>query len=324
MTDSNDWQALIQKHLDGQTSGEEAAVLSDKIVSDATVRSEYLTAAQIHGALGDETLALDMETVPFPAPEPSQSLNLRPFAWSRQLAAALVAGALLGVLGVGVAWAVGSPKSQAALIPVANGAFEDSAGPIDSGFPSTFGGWSGDPAEVIEEADGNHKLRFLETANVTGKPNGGASACNVFQLIDLSSIQQQWDTENSEAQFTLEFSARFNREAAPNDTEVPKLKGTCTISLYRAEPESIGKAWPLVISDAVAVGNKAIKLKPGDEPGTLSTSCILEQEATIALISVNVNTMTGSKTPIELGGYFVDDVHLTLIKQPNLPVRFVK
>ena len=111
---------------------------------------------------------------------------------------------------------------------------------------------------------------------------------------------------------------------APNDAEVPKLKGTCTISLYQAEPEPIDKAWPLVISDAVAVGNKAIKLKPGDEPGTLSTSCILEQEATIALISVNVNTMTGSKTPIELGGYFVDDVHLTLIKQPNLPVRFVK
>ncbi len=34
--------------------------------------------------------------------------------------------------------------------------------------------------------------------------------------------------------------------------------------------------------------------------------------------------MTASKPPIKLGGYFVDDVQLTVIKQPQLPVRFVK
>jgi hypothetical protein len=49
---------------------------------------------------------------------------------------------------------------------------------------------------------------------------------------------------------------------------VPKLKGSCTIHLCQAEPESIGKAWSLVISDAVALGNKAIKLDPGEESET--------------------------------------------------------
>jgi hypothetical protein len=83
------------------------------------------------------------------------------------------------------------------MVSVSNGNFEDSLGPVPLGFPSGFGNWSGDPAEVIEE-DGNRILRFLETANVTGKPNGGASACNVFQLIDLSSLQQDWDTENAD------------------------------------------------------------------------------------------------------------------------------
>jgi hypothetical protein len=131
-----------------------------------------------------------------------------------------------------------------------------------SAFPAYFGNWSGDPAEVIETADGNRVLRFLETANVTGDPNGGASACNVFQLIDLSSLQPQWNTENSGAQVTLELSTRFRREAAPTDAEVPKLNGTCTIYLFQAEPESIGRAWPQVIRDAVAVGNKAFSSVP--------------------------------------------------------------
>jgi hypothetical protein len=52
--------------------------------------------------------------------------------------------------------------------------------------------------------------------------------------------------------------------------------------------------------------------------------CILEPEATLALISVNVNAKKPSTTPIKLGGYFVDDVQLTMIRQPNLPVRVVK
>jgi hypothetical protein len=37
-----------------------------------------------------------------------------------------------------------------------------------------------------------------------------------------------------------------------------------------------------------------------------------------------VNAKKPSTTPIKLGGYFVDDVQLTMIRQPNLPVRVVK
>jgi hypothetical protein len=324
MTDSSDWQALIQWHLDGQTSEEEAATLSDRIVTDAEVRTEYLKATRLHGALGDETLAVDLETTPFTAPAPNKDRDLRPFTRPQQLAAALVAGAFVGLMGVGVVWAVSTPKSEASFVPIANGAFEAMSGPVEIGFPTQVGDWSGNPAEVVTEPDGNRMLRFLETANVTGDPNGGASACNVFQLIDLSSLQQQWGTDNSDAQVTLELSARFRREAAPTDAELPKLGGGLTIHLYQAEPESIGKAWPHVIRDAVALGSKAITLDPGEESATISASCILAPEATLALISVNVNTRIPTKTPITLGGYYVDDVQLTVIKQPTLPVRFVK
>jgi hypothetical protein len=266
---------------------------------------------------------LEPESQGVSRPSPSRPA-LRLFAWPQQMAAGLIAGVLVGLFGMGMVWAIGLPKSQARLVHVSNGSFEDSVGPIDIGFPSNFGGWSGDPAEVIVESDGNRALRFLETANVTGNPNGGASACNVFQIIDLSSLHQQWDTENPEAQVTLELSARFRRESASNDAQLPKLRGGLTIHLYQAEPESIGEAWPLVIRDAIAVGNKTIRLEPGEESATISASCILAPKATIALISVNAHTRIPTKTPIPLGGYFVDDVRLTVIKQPIFPVRLMQ
>lgn len=275
--------------------------------------------------LRDQSIVSILEPEREGVSRPSQSRPaLRLFRWPQQLAAGLVAGVLLGVLGMGMVWAIGSPKSQARLLHVSNGSFEDSVGPIEIGFPSNFGGWSGDPAEVIVESNGNRALRFLETANVTGDPNGGATACNVFQIIDLSSLQQQWDTENPEAQVTLKVSARFRRESASNDAELPKLRGGLKLHLYQAKPESIGKAWPLVIRDAIAVGKQTIKLEPGEESATISASCILAPKATIALISVYAHTRIPTKTPIPLGGYFVDDVRLAVIKQPTFPVRFVQ
>ncbi|MDB4265498.1 hypothetical protein N9891_01970 [bacterium] len=319
MTDSPDWQTLIQKHLDGQSTEEEASVLSKEIETNAKVRSQYLKAARIHGALCDELLALELDSIPPLSPDLSQNTQLRAASWPKPLAAAvIIAGAFVGLLGV--VWAISSPTSEEKMISVLNGDFEDSVGPIPPGFPTDFGNWSGDPAEVIEE-DGNRVLRFLETANVTGKPNGGASACNVFQLIDLTSLRQEWNTDD---QITLELSARFHRESAPTDAEFPLIKGSCAIHLYQSEPGEIGKAWPLVISDALALGNKSIKLESGEESATISATCILAPEATIALISLNVNTRTGSKTPIKLGGYYADDVRLTLTKRPNLPIRIVE
>ncbi|MAB75782.1 MAG: hypothetical protein CMO47_04905 [Verrucomicrobiales bacterium] len=324
MTNSTDWQDLIQKHLDGLTSEEEAAALSDQIVSNEAVRTDYLKAARLHGALGDETLELDdHEPIPFPQVEAKNNTRIHSLAWPRQLAAAIIAGIFIGLTGLGVVWAVNSPRIEVRVVPVAGSSFESMSGAVPIGFPTEFGRWSGDPAEVIVDADGNHQLRFLKTANVTGKPGGGAAACNVFQLIDLSSLQQQWDTENSEDQFTLELSANFRREAAPTDAELPKSRLTITIQLYQAEPDSIGKAWPNITREAVALSNKALRLAPG-ETSTLSASCLLDSEANLALISVNANSGSGAATPADLGGYYVDDVQLTAIKQPALPVRYVK
>ena len=103
MTDSLD--ELIQKHLDGWTSTNEAESLSARIVADKDVRSRYLQAAQIHGALADETLPLEMVAEPETMVVESEPQKVAwQFAWPRQIAAGLVAGIFVGLLGVGMIW----------------------------------------------------------------------------------------------------------------------------------------------------------------------------------------------------------------------------
>lgn len=324
MIDSTDWEDLIQKHLDGLTSGEEAASLSEQIVNNRAVRADYLKAARLHGALGDETLELNDEVIPFAQREAKGQTHLQSIKWPRQLAAAIVTGLFVGLTGVGVVWAVNAPRSEASFVPIANGDFQSMSGPLKGGFPNHYGYWSGNPAEVVEGSDGNQSLRFLETGNVMGIPGGGATNCSVFQLVDLTSLQQQLGADRSESQITLDLSAQFRREAAPNDADLPNLDVAVRIYLFQEEPEFVSKNWPDAVREAVAMGKKHLKLAPGDEPSAISTSCLLNPDVTFALIAVSANARTGGTTQIPLGGFFVDDVQLTAIKQPNLPVRFVK
>ena len=242
----------------------------------------------------------------------------------QQIAAAMVVGVIVGLLGAGVVWAVNSPQSQVRTLHIVNGDFETMSGPVEGGFPSHFGTWGGNPAEVIEGSDGSRMLRFLKTGNVNGDPDDLASNCSVFQLVDLSILRQQWNTADPGSQVTLNLTARFHREAAPTDDGLPKLAGSCRIYLFNTKPEAIGEGWPQVIrEEGVGFSKKEIKIMPGDEPTMITASCLLESEATVALIVVAASAKYRA-VPIELGGYFVDDVQFTAIRQPTLPVHYVK
>ena len=56
---------------------------------------------------------------------------------------------------------------------------------------------------------------------------------------------------------------------------------------------------------------------------TITASCLFESDATVALIVVAASTRSRG-APVELGGYYVDDVQLIAIRQPTLPVHFVE
>ena len=188
MNNEPNWDLIIQRHLDGLTSEDEAKILSARIIEDDEIRSLYLKAAQLHGALSDETMLLDVESETTTAPSSEPQGASLPFPWPFKNAAGLVAGMFTGLLVAGMVWAIGSPKVEEQSFRIANGDFESMAeGELPNLFPVQFGEWSGNPAEVVKEASGNKILRFLRTENVkhgqrearprTGKPN-----CSVFQL----------------------------------------------------------------------------------------------------------------------------------------------
>lgn len=300
---------MLRKHSEARTVM--ASVLVDEQAIVSHLRDESLVAILDHEGESDVTLR-------------EQKRSIRLLAWPQQVAVALVVGAIIGLLGVEVVWAVGSPKSQASVIPVANGGFEVFSGPVETGIPTRFGRWAGNPSEVIEDADGNRSLRFLKTGNVKGSPDSLASNCSVFQFVDLSSVRQRLGTQAREMQITLNLSARFRREAAATDSELPKLNASCRIYLFDAEPKTVGEGWPGVVNEeGVGYGKKAVRLAPNGELETITASCLLDPDATVALIVVTANTHSLA-APVELGGYFVDDVQLTAISQPTLPVRYVK
>lgn len=314
---------LLNRYLDGPITEEELSSLEELLRNSEEARAELRSLATID-AKWQQLAAEDVSVLGHDEPaaaSPERERVVWRFGWPSQIAAGLAAGLLVGLVGVGVVWAVGSPKATARIFDIAHGNFESMpVGAIPKRFPVRFGEWCGNPAEVIKEADGNQSLRFVATANVNQDPNGFASNCSVFQLVDLSALRQELAADQSQSQFSLNLSARFRRTPAPNDADLPRLKCSVRIFLFQAEPESIGEQWPQVIHQAEALGKKSVKLKP-DKVATISASCILESDATVALIVVAAGTGINSRTSIPLGGYFVDDVKLTVIKQPRLPVH---
>ena len=147
---------LLRKHPEART------IMSRSLVDEQALVSH----------LRDESIVsiLDAErgvAISQPLARPTRRL----LVWPQQIAAALVAGAMVGLLGVGVVWAVKSPQSQARAIRVANGDFETFSGLIETGFPSHTGMWGGNPAST--------QVNFMKHVQIARKRNNA-----IFVVID--------------------------------------------------------------------------------------------------------------------------------------------
>lgn len=275
------------------------------------------------GHLRDESIVSLLSPFEPQNPTTSASINRRPLL---PIGAGLAAGLVLGLLCMSVAFGFSRPRTLISSLHVADANFDTlSAGPIERGFSTQFGKWSGDPLEVITESDGNQRLRFMATGNVKGNPSGGASACNAFQFIDLTALQRQSQNSDAAGQNTLELSVYFERDpTSAIDEEFPAIKSGCAIYLFETDPQSVIQGWPNVLNDAVAIGRKKVRIKPGKHSEKITTTCVLEPEATIALITLDVGIGRGSQTPVKLGNYYADDVQLSLVTHPKLPIQIEK
>lgn len=317
------WHDLIQRHMAGLTIEDEAASLQELLKQDDNAARLYLRYTNLDLALESKASSMDATRELLTAPIISRSPRWT--SWRPLTAAA--AGIVFGMLCASVVFGYATARTIATssrLFALVDGSFEKVTGRVASGFPSGFGKWSGDDAEIVSgnAKDGKQALRFVQAEREPRGSNSGAGACDVFQLVDLRPLK----AESEPGETTLELSAQFlDARGGPGE----KVRFVARLHLFAGSPEGLGKEWPLPRKEALATGS-GIAFSTGESPQTwqsVTTKVFLPQEADFAVVHLLVNipeSWPNRTTPATFGAQYADDVRLTLKTQPALPVRLAE
>lgn len=311
--DSHD---LIQRHMAGLLTEDEAAVLQTRLKADTDLRRLYLHYMNLDVALeaqaGSRDRVIDLLRA---APMAENKPAGRWLAW-RPLAAA-AAGLVLGMFCTSVVFGYVAPHPAAKekqLFPLRHGDFEQSGGALPANPPASFNMWSGDGAEVVAESgevspkSGQRMLRFTRAETDPHTAQGFPARCDVYQLIDL---RQVWDQVAAEDEVTLEVRASFlDTETSPEGSG----KFRCRILVNPKLPEVVRAGWPESRSDGCAYVRTELENGPATRGRwrTAKAKVILPRNAQVAAVHLGVIRFTDAQQPgAEFGHCYVDDVSLT-------------
>jgi hypothetical protein len=312
---------LLHQYFDSDITEAEAAELDIALQTRPEARARFWKEAHTQGALREwgleERGRRELRVLEPPAPpNASRREKARWLSWNPLAAAA--AGVVFGMFCASVAWAVNAPRSLALLpstIPLNDPSFESQPGRLPSGFPSKYGVWSGDNAQVVESGnalDGKRLLQFVHANREPSLPNYGAHSCDVFQLVDLRPIK----TKSDSGECMLELSAQF-LDLRPMPGE--RITFLCRLHVFTGPPETLTPEWPLNQRQALALGSASAEGNGGN-PGTphrVSTKILLPPNADFALVHLIAHKPKNpSGTEAEFGAQYADDVRLTLQSPP--------
>jgi hypothetical protein len=316
----DDLDDLILRALDDTIDEAGAQALNERLRRDAAARARYLALADQHAVMAvDEQVWTDRP-----------QLTVRREAhreWWRSLPSA-AAGLMIGLFASTATWAIAAPDAVVAtvtrLVWLVDGGFENTPGPIPSGFPTAPGYWSGDGAELVKPdgglsaSEGTQVLRLVEARADAATANGPANSCDVFQVVDLRQLR----AAGRSGELSLELSAQV-KDARPLAGE--PLAFTARLYVFSAAAEPLHAAWPTVLQEAqaVAITEHLSRGGPGkDGWKLLTTRCLLPPQADLAVIMLTCSRHGGSsRQSPQLGMQYVDAVTLSLHEQPVLPTR---
>lgn len=215
MNDDNDWHDLIQRHLTGMASPEEAATLENALEANADLRSLYLDFANIDMALGASAEAAKALQEVQVLPSPDRGRSLGPVRRSLRPLTAAAAGILLGAFMTSVVWAYAVPKLPSVSrvkIPLVDPGFEATATPVPAVIPRALNRWNGDATHVISSGDSAVKPKqgrsMLKMEPVDSRPYS-----RIEQIVDVSHLVPTEDA-------AVEFSASFFCDGAVNQSRM--------------------------------------------------------------------------------------------------------
>jgi len=309
---------LVMRYQDGAIRSEELARLESELASNPSRRRLFTETALQAVTLMER---FRQEPLPIRGIKHCQKLfkpgNSRPVL----AGAMMMIGIIMGLAGGGFVWAMSvsgvvvTSKSVAGLV---DGGFEAMTGAIPWGFPDRVGIWSGDGAEIVAEGalEGMHRARFLKAEADANAPQGRAIACDLFQMVDLRTVSLP---EGAHGDSVLELSAGFVDER-PENTK-PSVTFFCQLYLFRGDPATVHKSWPLNIAEAVATGSAETTTLGSGRWRQVTAKSLVPTSADCAIIHIAARPNMRGPMP---AGLFVDDVRLRLNTQPAIPVRIVE
>ena len=308
---------LIHDYLHERLAPERGAELTALLERSAEARELLRTEAAIETHLRELSTSGTWETVTRPA----HATASRSRGWLAPIAAGIVLGLMLAT----ATWASVAAlrrEPEPVILPMANGDFETLGAVKVGGFPKMPGHWRGDAAECVGATaevrphSGAGMLRFLRPDGRNASDARGFSACDQWQLLDLSNVPATGDAE----QWVAEADVWFNGPATARQTD-----SFCQLTVYAIDVQhpkelnSISSVWLRQSSAVLAVGNRRIVCDA--DPATwerVTVSLPLPSRTRFLLIQLFAGAPPDKTTTTPFPGPFADSASMKLRRVQRL------
>jgi hypothetical protein len=309
---NTDWNDLIQRHIAGLITDEEAQRLATALRADEALADLYVRHIGLEVALEANAASAEVtrELLSVPA-----TIRPRPWlSWRSLIAAA--AGIVFGMFCTSVVFAYTQAKSPVAvtrLLQLADADFESGPQIPAQGIPARAGVWSGDfsCAAVAENGitprQGQRMLRLLRSDNELSPPNERSYVGEAAQVIDLRPLRG----ELSGVDQLLEVSAQFNAIPAP-----PGLKYEFNVkaAAFRGDIADAPRLWE---DHEASVSRSSHSMLADSEVATwqrVAVPLVVPSDADFLIIegAVVFREAQVEHGAVEFPGHYVDQVEVRL------------
>jgi hypothetical protein len=303
-----DWHDLIQRHMAGLTTEDEAAALQDLLKHDDNAARLYLRYANLDLALESKASSLDATRELLTAPVTIRSPQW--LSWRSLTAAA--AGIVFGMLCTSVVFGFvgqhyGEKKTPLA---VTQPSFEDAQMPLGKGFPPAASLWTGDAAKVVPAEngvtpkEGQHMLRLETTAY-------GKSVLfpRLYQIIALP--------PSGSRRREIEVSASFTSADPGSSPHYTVRAYAVNEAPERLGPDWFARHWFVQQDEAIASAETGFENPPGSNDWQsigLRMQVPGKARCMVVFFGVKNQAKSQAKQP-----HYLDAVQVSFVESPSIP-----
>jgi len=294
------WCELIDQHLLGTISKDDAIDLEAILASSRDAREDYRQRCNIDAALRQEAAGQPMSNR-VTAPKPARWLTWRPLT-------AAAAGIVFGMFCTSVVFGfvVQRGLEKRTLVAVFQPSFEDAQMRLAKGFPDPSAHWGGDEARVVMAENGIQAKEGKFMLRLEASPKGSPRI--VYQVLNLTSLPSSGSNEMREIEITASFAA------ADAAASVRYMLRAFAVSEAR---ENLDVAWFEHRDEAIASATRGLDVLSGAHGWQTMGLKIQVPCAAHSLV-----LFFGVRTPdknLPQAAHYLDDVQVSLIEQQPLP-----